>query len=54
MARDNNGEHYRTSNVERFETNDKPGRTKDNMFDFVVNGAQKSWAEKHNQQQDQK
>lgn len=45
MSRDQNGEHHRTSNVERFETNDKPGRTKDNMFDFVVDGAQKGYAQ---------
>lgn len=45
MARDENGEHYQTSRVERFEMNDKPGRTPENMFDFVVEGAQRAYAE---------
>jgi len=32
----------------------RPERTPENMHDFVVKGAQKSWAEKHNQQEDKK
>lgn len=46
MARDKNGEHIQTSRVERFEMKDKPGRTPENMCDFVVKGAQKDYAEK--------
>lgn len=46
MARDANGQHYQTSNVQRFEIPQKPGVTKENMFDFVVKGAQKDFAEK--------
>jgi hypothetical protein len=47
MARNKNGEHHRTSRVERFEIPKDPNRTKDNMFDFVVKGAQKDFAEKN-------
>lgn len=47
MARKANGEHHQTSRVERFQIPEKPGRTKDNMHDFVVKGAQKDFAEKN-------
>jgi len=54
MARDKNGEHPRTSNVQRFERPSAPKLTKENMFDFVVKGAQQNYAKQNNAQQDQK
>ena len=50
MARKPNGEHHQTSRVERFVVPDRAGANKENMFDFVVQGAQKDFAEKLNGQ----
>lgn len=46
VNRDANGEHHQTSRVERFAIPNPPGRTKENMFDFVVDGAQADFAKK--------